>query len=172
MVLAMAVAVVIAGSVIGGSFSLFAARGSSGIDPMWGLVVAGVTVILGSAIAVPTLRSTIPLMDSVSGLTKAERREVGRAVNGGRAVSDPKLAPAAVLFARQQQRPIGPTWVRNGVAVAIFGLVMGGIGIVAGRPVSMVSGAMFAVAGVGMNVLHRRAVRSERTNLELITEVE
>lgn len=112
------------GAVVGGTVAFFASRGDD-LDPWWGLAF-GVIFCLGMLlVGAVVLRRSAPTFDAMSGLDKAERKAVGRAVTHGEPVDDPRLAHAAVLLAEQQLSPFpGPEWLKNGIPLMAVGGVL------------------------------------------------
>jgi hypothetical protein len=107
--------------------------------------------------------------DKLGALQKSDKREVARAVRGGRAVVDPQLAPAAVAFASSVLasgglRPLG--WVNRLLGLAWFSVpaVVAGVrhrwalaAILALWPLLIVAGMTFS--------FKRRAGASEALEL-------
>lgn len=91
----------------------------------------------------------------------ADRREVARAVNRGRAVEDRKLAVFAVVTARRQQR----LWRWMWLAGPLIGLTQIGVGW-QGAVVAAVIAT--TVMGLLSRAWHGRAERAEHVNLEQV----
>lgn len=94
-------------------------------------------------------------------LGRQDRRQISRAVNRGRAVTDRRLARTAAAFARRQQRFWRLAW--------LIGPPLGAFQFFTLEPIPAL---INAVIGVGMLIaasvwFSRKAKQSERLNLEL-----
>ena len=160
---------VVVSAVMGGSFAFFASRGSANIDPWWGAVIATVSLTAMLVLGVFAVRRTAPVAAAFDALEKGDRKEVSRAVTGGRAVSDPRLAPAAVLYAEQQMHAAlpGPEVMKNGTVLGGFGVLLIVSGALTGRVSAMGIGLAMMGFGTLTYWLRGRTRRSADANRAL-----
>jgi hypothetical protein len=152
----------------GGTFAVAASTGDS-VSPWWGLAAGALVGAIALLMARLAVDAAMPTEKAFAALDEAQQREVARAVFQGRRVSDPRLAPTAVLVARQRQLTFvpGPRFLTNGIGLAVLGGLLAAMSVLSTSLGSAVIGLGMVALGLVQNLQQRRAARAEEANLHL-----
>lgn len=130
----------------------------------WSGVISGIAGGAASAMTVGVLGRRAGGSGHLKGLSRAQRREVNRAVRQGRATSGPALRAAAAAQARRRQRfvalTVGARWYRRLRLVAVCLWAAGLVeGVVRNQPALAVLAALLLVGTAWQPSLQRRRDR-------------